>query len=130
MLSFELEKSLVIYNVEKNTHEDRAVCTPEPITSCSKGEWVVVLYYNVWYPGQVIQVLDKAVTVKFLSRSERFFSWPALVDIQTVFFTQILCKIDAPYEIKKNCKKVGFRLTDKQFEFVSEWAKNCEIYDI
>ena len=52
-----------------------------------KGIWVAVSYEDNWYPGEIMDIIDNAYTVKFLKRKSmrgNTFIWPNKDDIDSI----------------------------------------------
>ena len=67
-----------------------------------KGEWLVILYENEWYPGVVVEVTDTGTLVdcmKNVSIGKNCFRWPIPKDVMTYSDDEIVCKISPPIPI-------------------------------
>lgn len=58
------------------------------------------------------------------------FTWPVIDDIQQVFTTQVMCKIEPPQCGKTKATKSTFQFTAAVYKTLNETAKTCEIYEI
>lgn len=90
------------------------------------GDWIVVRYDGVWYPGIIININKKQELVtKFLSRSHSQVFWPKSQDVQKVLRSQVLCKINLPKTI------VGKYVIKKEtYDYINSMSKNCPVYEI
>ncbi len=59
-------------------------------------DWVVVIYQKRWYPGLVESNNGDIMTVNFMTRRNRKFSWPTSVDRQMLSSDGILCRLKSP----------------------------------
>ena len=67
-----------------------------------KGEWLVILYENEWYPGVVVEVTDTGTVVdcmKNVSIGKNCFRCLTPKDIMTYSDDEIVCKISPPIPI-------------------------------
>ena len=88
--------------------------------SFKKCDWVAVIYGKIWYPGQIIDIRDKALATKFLWLSNiKILHGLRLKTCKlSIFPTQVLCKIEAPRNYKKN-------MTDRKvFNLLRKYTAN------
>jgi len=73
---------------------------PNTLSDICSGQWVAVIYDDVWFPGVVENSVSGTLTVKFMCRRQlKHFVWPDITDRQTVLETGVLCKIRSPYSV-------------------------------
>ena len=67
-----------------------------PPLNVKSGEWVVALYDDRWYPG-LVESVDSAglMSVSFMARlaGRGKFRWPEKPDKQTLYETELLCRL-------------------------------------
>lgn len=62
-----------------------------------KGDWVVVAYDNVLYPGEIMEIFDDRLTVNtMVPLQNNYFKWPARQDILDYEFDQVKKQISQP----------------------------------
>ena len=70
-----------------------------------KGEWLVILYENEWYPGVIVEVTGTGTVVdcmKNVSIGKNCFRWHTPKDIMTYSDDEIVCKISPPIPISRH----------------------------
>lgn len=91
------------------------------------GDWVVVIYDKIWYPGIIIALKNDMLVTNFMSKSGITFKWPKKKDVQNVLKSQVLLKIKEPTDI--DGKKKKFQFTETDFNMINDAADNCVIYE-
>lgn len=127
---YELEKASKSYEIiETDSQQKVTEKEPENTFKVSQNDWVVVIYDEIWYLGQVKKISGNKLTVSFLTLQKKFYTWPAIPDEQTLFLSQILCNVDPPIQVVTKSKDgIRFRLTEEQLTFINDAAKKCKIY--
>ena len=82
----------------KITYEPQKEST---IKNYSEGDWIVVMYDKIWYPGIVLKIESQLIKTKFLEYKDNFFKLPLVDGVQEVYATQILCQIEIRERVKE-----------------------------
>lgn len=92
---------------KQNSESEEDVDDPEPITSEELKEltinsWVVVPYVvygkKIHFPGQIKQIRNEEVSIKFLERRGNKYMWPAEDNIdESVPLSEIVQVLSAPH---------------------------------
>ena len=122
----------IISNIDCNNKSNnickKSANTPYKLVSSFEiGDWVVVTY-DKWYPGEVTEIKNNYLLIKFFQRNQNICSWPKKYDIQKVYATQVLCKIDAPRKCPN--KNNVFYIDDKNYNEITELSNNCTVYNV
>ena len=116
------------YDDESNTKHTNDFIPDE--NTYKIGDWIAVIYEKVWYPGEIVDINNNILCTKFLCRGKKTFLWPKVPDIQNVFTTQVICKIESPSKCLLKNKTETFKFCDEQLKFINNCVENCEIYEI
>ena len=120
-IHYNLESSKILY---KQPNESKP-------KDYKEGDWIVVIYNKIWYPGVIIQIEKDNLITKFLEYRDNYFQSPYVDDIQTVFKTQVLCEIEAPVTAnKKKYKTKTYQFSEQTMKFVNAATKSCKIYEL
>lgn len=67
-------------------------------SNLSEGDYIVVQYENVFYPGMVIKVdrLKREFTVKCMTKAGTLWKWPTKDDVLTYSEKDLICAIKKP----------------------------------
>lgn len=69
---------------------------PSLTTSFSVGEWVLVNYDDVLYPGEVREVGDQEVKVSDIIKSGKYYKWPNSEDCIFYAVQDVIMKLQPP----------------------------------
>lgn len=129
-----LDKSTFDYATDLISQNEQDASTPgimglqSNLNLYSVGDWIIVIYDGIWYPGMIEQKGSDTLKTNFMSRTGNTFFWPEKMDIQEVWATQVLSRISKPYQTGSRNKPV-YRLTPQEYSRVNKAAKNCVIYE-
>nr|XP_042896254.1 uncharacterized protein LOC122269017 [Parasteatoda tepidariorum] len=71
-------------------------------TNIAVGDWLAVIYDNLWYPGSVEEIQEDGFVLSFMHCSGDKFYWPSPEEKFTVPENEIMCIIsDAPQPISR-----------------------------
>lgn len=59
-----------------NRNNDTLTLTRTLNNNYQVGEWIVVVYEKIWYPGVIIELKDNILVTNFMSKYGKTFSWP------------------------------------------------------
>ena len=82
------------------------------------GQWVIVIFKEECYVGEVCSVEDDIIQVKCMKRIEgnlNKFAWPDKYDISWFTPTEILCIVDPPVPVTSR----AFALIQENIDFIN-----------
>ncbi|XP_054262091.1 uncharacterized protein LOC128986031 [Macrosteles quadrilineatus] len=85
------------------------------------GDWVAVVYDDLWYPGIIERKMDENVEITFMKRNGKVLHWPSTPDKQTVAIHTILCKILEP-PLPTSSRQ--FKLPSQEFQRIDQTFNN------
>lgn len=89
-------------------------------------EWIIVIYYRIWYAGKIIKISNDKLYVDFLHRDKNIFFQPKTPDVQSVEKSQLLCEFD--YSKLVRHKNKSQKIAKETFDFIDCAEKKCKIY--
>lgn len=75
---------------------EESVAPPQPNQQIEEGDWVVVQYDQIHYPGEVTKIVSGEYEVIVLHRHDNHFKWPAKEDRLFYSKKQIVKKLLGP----------------------------------
>ncbi|CAG4966330.1 unnamed protein product [Parnassius apollo] len=69
----------------------------------SANDYVIVIWNERKYPGQIVSVTEDGALVSCLKKSKEFWRWPVIKDLQLYSWDSIVCQIAIPKFAKKSC---------------------------
>lgn len=67
------------------------------------GDYVIVLWNSVAYPGQIISECAEGAMVSCMKKGKKFWRWPVVKDEQLYRWEDVVKKIEVPKFMKKGC---------------------------
>jgi len=67
-----------------------------PVLSVCVGDWVLVKYDDVLYPGEVREVGDKEVKVSAMIKSGKYYKWPTSENCIYYAVNNVVMKLQPP----------------------------------
>ena len=91
-------------------------------------DWIIVIYDDIWYPGEVTEIKNNVLIVNFMARGKKYFSWPKTPDIQEVIPPQVLLKVAQP-QLTNSKNKQSYKFSNEVHKMIDETAKMTVIYE-
>lgn len=66
-------------------------------------DYVVITWNERFYPGQIISMSQEGLLVSCMKKSNSFWRWPAIKDIELYSWDKVVCQIGIPKFIQKGC---------------------------
>lgn len=81
---------------DSNNNNTKIIEDKEKTEEYSKGSYVIVQYEGQFFPGIVIENVDKGLKVKSMMMSGHLWKWPEKDDILIYESSDVICKIQSP----------------------------------
>ena len=84
-----------------------------------EGDWVVVSFEALWYPGKVRNVDSDEIEIKCMEQINQqlhHFIWPQKDDVCWYNINEVICKVNHPFPISNT----ALILSSKDIENISE----------
>ncbi|CAG4963781.1 unnamed protein product [Parnassius apollo] len=69
----------------------------------SANDYVIVIWNERKYPGQIVSVTEEGALVSCLKKSKEFWRWPVIKDLQLYSWDSVVCQIAIPKFAIKGC---------------------------